>query len=391
MQSVFAREAAKFGFKYAKLGIRFATSFNRLSQNELREYFSRNGSLIEYGSEKKVSVSTPDAYNEYIPEMDRMAGEYTISRPFVGVVEDARLIGAPPLAFLDGKFIEDASVSPNVQTLNIIKSARNVPNLVIRGNGKGRRLEEAVLLHNCWTQGYFHWAAETLTRLEGVENYTNETGRKPKLIVGPRLNPFQQSSLNALGYTQDDLINWECAYCTVDRLVVPSMRREIRPGLPSPIAHNWLRGKMRQKAMEEVDTSNFSSRVYISRNDAESRRVVNEDEVISLLNEYSFESYLLTKLQFEEVVALFAQADCIVAPHGAGLTDVIYTEDVAVVELHRDDRPNGVYSMLTQQADGWYGHLECQSIKFDIRVDIPELQKIVEAALNRRDAGKISV
>lgn len=389
MIRVLARRVGERGFEFGANLLYSCLRFNRIGRLQLRNEFLENGSLIDYGTATDVTVPEPDAYNRYIPEVDRMMGTHRIPQPFVGTIENARLVGAPPLAVSGYRYIEDASVSPNVQFLNMVNSLTSAPDRIRSGSVEGEPLEEAVLLHNSWVGGYFHWVAETLTRLEGVERYIEETGNRPKLVVGPDLNSFQRRSLELLGYRDDDLVNWDSLYCTVDRLVVPSMRRAIDPGKPSPFPHAWLRDTLRERALNNVDTSRFSSRVYISRQDAKSRRVVNEDEVLTALEEYGFESYLLTEMDVEEVIALFAQADCIVTPHGAALTDVIYTDDAAVVELMRDDRHDGVYYMTTKQVGGWYGYLECESVDFDLSVEIDELRKIVDAAIRRDSPGAI--
>ncbi|WP_049923566.1 glycosyltransferase family 61 protein [Halopiger djelfimassiliensis] len=382
------RRLGERGFPYATkvAGLNCA----RITRTELYDRAARNGSLIDYGEFESVTVPEPDAFVDELPEMNRWIGTHTISKPFVGVLSDVRLVGSPPLAFSGSKYVADASVSRNVQTLNVINSARETPKRILSGNGRGERLEEAVLLHHSWVDGYFHWVAETLTRLEGVERYAAETGRRPTLIVGPELTSFQRESLALLGYEREDLRNWQTAHCTVDRLVVPSMRREIDPPNPSPFSHRWLRTRLRETALREADTSRFSERVYISRGDAASRRVVNEPEVEARLESYGFDSYRLAEMSVQETIALFAQADCLVAPHGAGLTDLIYTDDAAVLEFMPRDRVNGVYFMLSKQVGDWYGYLACDRPGVDLVVDVDDLESMLEAALDRERPGRIA-
>ncbi len=362
---------------------------NRVTTADLFDTCYENGTLIEYGEPEWVTVSPPDAYAGDLPEMERWTGTYRLSKPFVGVVSDARIVGSPPLALTGSKYVADASISPNVQTLNVINSLRESPKRLVAGERRGPDLEEAVLLHNSWEDGYFHWVAETITRLEGVERYTEETGREPKLIVGPELNSFQRETLELLGYDDDDLVHWGVTYCSVDRLVVPSMRREIDPPNPSPFSHQWLRESLRERALGDVDTGRFSDRVYVSRDDAATRRLLNEDAALEVLEPYGFERYELSSMTVLETIALFAQAECIVTPHGAGLTDLIHTEDVSVVELMPANRVNGVYYMVTKQVDGWYSYVSCETTGGDVTVDLGYLERLVELALDRDSVGQI--
>ncbi|MFC7058800.1 glycosyltransferase family 61 protein [Halovenus salina] len=316
-----------------------------------------------------------------------MKGEHRISKPFVGVLSDVTLVGSHPFVLYEGEYVKESSVKPTIQTLNFINSLSNTPKRIIGKNNTKQEIDVACLLHHSWVDGYFHWIAETITRLEGVKEYEERTNSSPKLILGPNLNDFQRETLNLLGYSDNDLIQWTSAYGKVKKLVIPTLRREINPKIPSPFAYHWIREQLRNKCMEHVNTSKFSNRVYISRDDAEERRVVNESEVMKTLNGYGFEKYILSNMCVAEIIALFAQADVIVGPHGAGLTDIIYTEDVAVIEFHPEDRLNGVYFMITEQLNGWYGYLLCASKSKktnDIVVNVDELEEVLIAAIDRK-------
>ena len=67
-------------------------------------------------------------------------------------------------------------------------------------------------------------------------------------------------------------------------------------------------------------------RVYIDRKDSPSgvRQLHNSDEVRELLKEFDFESVVLSELSLAEQAAVFREADCVVALHGAGLTNLIH-------------------------------------------------------------------
>jgi capsular polysaccharide biosynthesis protein len=337
-------------------------------------------------------VTKPKAYNIWAEEMDRMRGEHQISKPFVGTLSNVHLFGSPPLVFYDRSNVKEATIKSTIRSLNVINSIYNLPYQLISNKNSENQIDEAVLLHHSWTSGYFHWIAETIVQLEGIEKYIIKTGHRPKLIVGPELNQFQSEILNLLGYGPEYLINWTNYYAKVDKLVIPSVRREINPGRPSPFPYHWIRDRLRKKCMCEINTDRFSDRVYISRNDAGERRVINEDEVHNTLKNYGFKKYTLSTMNVKEVVTLFAQAEIIIGPHGAGLTDIIYADNVSVIEFHPEDRLNGIYFMLTEQVDSWYGYLICQSMARrtnDMIVNVDELEKLLHSAITKENDGKI--
>lgn len=61
---------------------------------------------------------------------------------------------------------------------------------------------------------------------------------------------------------------------------------------------------------------------------------------MGLLAEYGFERVELEDLTIPEQAALFADADAVVAPHGAGLANLVYARDAQVLELF----PNPVFT-----------------------------------------------
>jgi hypothetical protein len=65
-------------------------------------------------------------------------------------------------------------------------------------------------------------------------------------------------------------------------------------------------------------------RLYISRNDAKARRVANEAELAPVLAAHGFETVILKGMPLARQVRLFQEAEMVVAPHGAGLTNIAW-------------------------------------------------------------------
>jgi len=365
-----------------------------LERADLEERFRTNGSIHYYDQEREVEI-TPPPGDSHVSEIATRAGTATISQPFVGALQNVRLVGRCPVPVdRTNKLVLEAVVSPEVMALNMAHSARNGldeirptrPSTSSHSNASGQdEIESAVLLYNQWNRGYFHWTVETLTRLEGVEAYRERTGEKPKLIVGPEPTRFQLESLALLGYDRDDLIEWDAHYGKVDRLIVPSVRRELNPGETSPVAHWWLHERMCKAADEEaaIETTDVSNRVYISREDADYRQILNEDEVLDVLESYGFEKYVLSDRSMAEDISLFSQADVIVAPHGAGLTNVLYSDNATVIELFRSNYVQPVYYVLSSQLGLDYRYLLCDYEGTDITVDVDTLEEAVVDAIEQ--------
>ena len=80
--------------------------------------------------------------------------------------------------------------------------------------------------------------------------------------------------------------------------------------------------------------SRKEERIYIGRRPkgSKGRRVLNEAAVMEALRPYGFKHYLLEDLSFGDQCRLFYDAEAVVAPHGAGLSNLIYSKHAAVIE-----------------------------------------------------------
>jgi len=79
-------------------------------------------------------------------------------------------------------------------------------------------------------------------------------------------------------------------------------------------------------------------RIYVSRRQATHRRILNEAELIASLRALGFVVVALETLSLAEQYKLFATAEVVVAPHGAGLTNLIHAPaGCSLVELFPDD------------------------------------------------------
>lgn len=378
-----------FRGKYKPLSegtVRYAPFLFRQT-DDLKQFCRRHGECWFYGDAQRYSFTAPDHAH---PEMHALDGEYVLPQPFVAVAEDARLVGPYPFAVVERKIALDATVAATVTALNLFYTLRDaVEEGPRRTFGGGRRsFDTAVLLYNCWNGGYYHWVAETLTRLEGVEAYTERTGETPTLIVGPDFGGFQRETLELLGYGPDDWVEWDYTVADVDELVIPSVRREINRGAISPVAVDWLRERIRPAVRERVDLDRFSERVYISRDDATRRTVSNEEELFAELEARGFERYYLAEMSTAETIGLMMQAEVIVGPHGAGLTDILYADDAAVIELCRGERPDSrAYYTLASQVGLRYRNVAGAVDGSALRADVDAVVEAVETEVDALTAA----
>lgn len=236
---------------------------------------------------------------------------------------------------------------------------------------------------------YFHWLFDVLPKIHLLE----KSGLKFDKIYAPIKNKFQEESLNALGYKSEQIVNSnECSYISASQLIVPSQCNDISSNVPA-WSCNFLRDAFLKYIEEElVEVENKLKRIYICRGDAKYRKTVNEAEVSEFLKGYGFSVVRPERMSFLSQVKLFRNTEFIVAPHGAGLSNIVFCVNKAkLIEIFAPKFVNLNYYFISQHIGIDYYYLigegekiatglEKQSLTDDIEVDIDKLQKTLELA-----------
>ncbi|MEN9343462.1 MAG: hypothetical protein RLZZ453_249 [Chlamydiota bacterium] len=186
------------------------------------------------------------------------------------------------------------------------------------------------------SSNYYHWMVEVLPKLAMLE----ESNISYDLLYVSTLLPFMSQTLSLFGINQEKIVEaWPNTYIEAEELIIPSA-----PAL-SCYTPKWIVEYLRNKLIPQADRifskQLFSKKVFVSRKKASYRRILNEDEVFGMLEPLGFVRYHLEDLTVLEQVHLFHHAEVIVAPHGAGLVNLVFAQpNASVIELfqeHEDD------------------------------------------------------
>jgi tetratricopeptide (TPR) repeat protein len=238
---------------------------------------------------------------------------------------------------------------------------------------------------------YFHWMLDILPRIELLHRSGIEMAGIDKFLISSRLS-FQKETLNTLGIADTKILQTDkYPHIQATNLVVPSFPGSIAwmPKWACDFLRNTFLDKKAFEASEKIE------RLYISRSQAANRRIINEDEVISLLNKFGFKSVTLESMSVREQAALLANAKVVVAPHGGGLTNTVFcSPGTKVIEIFS---PNYVYHcywlisnivgldyyyLLGEVPEGFYLHklLYPSSRIEDIFVNLDKLLNLIKFA-----------
>lgn len=238
------------------------------------------------------------------------------------------------------------------------------------------------------SENYYHFLTDVLPRLELLRRAGVDSDR----FLVNRQTRFQRDLLDHLGITADRCLSTEkYPHLRADELIVASLPDDNLRTPPWIVP--WLRA---QFLPEQIAAPH--RRLYVGRGDKKrTRRVENEAEVLAALAPLGFESVDPGQMSPAEQVRAFAEAECVVGAHGAGLTNIAFCPTgAAVVELFAGDYVNECFwALATTVEDLRYRYLvgdglvnsswksrTNRGVASDIRVDPNQILRLLDDLLS---------
>lgn len=214
--------------------------------------------------------------------------------------------------------------------------------LIRTGNPNIPRHRNVVVFATSGRGNYFHWHLDCLVNLYFV---SQNGGMNNAEVVGPPLNAWQRDSLTLLGLRR---------YLAADGLIhanriVTSSHTDGRGIFPDEHVKAMF-SHLRSQFAADSATSGLprAERLFISRADASTRVLENENELWATLETRGFRRIVPSEHSYIEQVALFSAARTIVATHGAGMTNIGYAEPGAdIYEIRHASYPNPCFEHLS--------------------------------------------
>jgi capsular polysaccharide biosynthesis protein len=210
---------------------------------------------------------------------------------------------------------------------------------------------------------FFHWMIESLPRVALLGDYLSALDG---IFVPSPLQSFHKESLAMLGIPLSKLVPLgPQAHFAPEHLFVPRAFAMYNP--PSWL-HRWYKSAFELPSRQ--DGTESRRRIYVSRADAPARRVANEDEVVAELEKRGFEPVRLTDMPFADQARLFNEAEIIIAPHGAGLSNLVFCNPGTVVlEVLPPNWMAPCFMSLAASAGLSYRHLRADTFASQGRAD----------------------
>jgi hypothetical protein len=194
---------------------------------------------------------------------------------------------------------------------------------------KVKILEDSIIITDLFSSNYYHWFMEALPRLHKFKDSVNKNYQ----IILPyncKDKEYIKESLNIYGI-RPYFINQRFQKIKIEKVL-------FLPHITATGKVDEVLIKSQNKLLvKNIDLNKYditNERVYISREKASVRRVLNEDQIISLLRKYNFNILQMEDYSWIQQVQMISHSKIIVAPHGAGLSNILFLKNKAhILEL----------------------------------------------------------
>jgi capsular polysaccharide biosynthesis protein len=184
---------------------------------------------------------------------------------------------------------------------------------------------------------------DVLPRVHLLERWRNVI---EEYAVPDGLSAVQIESLAVLGISENQLFR-----LTPDQRV--RCQHLCAPSLPGSegCSPTWVIKFLREQFLRHAETTpGAGPLIYVARGPLSQRPILNEDALISCLERRGFRAISLETHPISEQIAIFRDAHIIVAAHGAGLANLVFSQSSAVIELFSAQylRPDCYFTLCQQ-------------------------------------------
>jgi hypothetical protein len=225
----------------------------------------------------------------------------------------------------------------------------------------------------CTFDNYYHCLVDHLSRFDLLNHSYFTKFDEIKLLCPNGLRPEEEYFVTKLCPSNVKVV-------PLKKGVLYQLETYLFNSFPTQRGSAYIPGPFVKRLKGKIDpdkNEDLSKRIYISRADATKRQVLNENELIARLVEYGFQSYRLSNMQPDKQAELFFNADTVIAPHGAGLSNLLFADSVKVFELHPSRTVATHFFMLSKRMGHEYNFIchDAENADSDFYADIDQIIK----------------
>lgn len=264
-------------------------------------------------------VPTPDA-----PQMTFLPLAAPLQQPYYTPPDDY-------VALLEGQLYCSLNSIIKVDLHTVLAESLGTGRREVQRTGR-RAITDLQGTYALWRSrrnGYYHTLVDNLPRLLALRGLPADVLTGLQILHPPDLSPLESFLLSTYRPAGTEL-----------RMVAPRGLYRLERLAFTPFKSRRYAGYLAPPYVEAIRApllpdrpGRHDRRILISRADVTRRRITNGAALARALKPLGFEEVVLQDIPFREQVELFFDAEIIVGAHGAGLTNMLFSQACHVVEL----------------------------------------------------------
>ena len=255
-----------------------------------------------------------------------------------------------------------------------------------------REFNGAVFCCNKWSSGFFHWMCDVLCRLV----YLDESGSKYKIVIPKYIGDkeFVRQTFKIFD-NLDFYILAERDILYIHKLL--HAKPLVRCCGYEENYINKVRNRMRRCFASGQTILSPAKRIYISREKAGARKIVNEDAVWSYLKMRGFQKVIAEDKPAAEQFRLMSKAQVLISNHGSGLAHMLMMDRGShVIEIRKRGRtvPNCYFTLASALGINYWYILDkpagVNKNNSDIIVDVNRIRSLLDSIDDETETKSIS-
>lgn len=324
-------------FKILNPIINFFYSFWLLSEKNLK----KNKNFIYLENYNKVQNLKHNSYFIYNSNQRFLFEDFNnikVSKHFKCYIENCYALSSGDYPVFVDKYLRVFKDSINLNINYLLSSGIITKILQLIFSSNKKVLNKVICYSGSLGDNKFHFLIDYLPRLQYL--IENNIENNYKFIIHQNVK-FQIYYLKLLGIKEENLYQWDQNITLIDSLLIYSLRYvkyKKKYEIYNQSSIIWLKNFFDNK-FKSLNKLNKFKKIFVLRKKNDSRYLINEKEVRRYLNKFQYNFIYLEDFKESEIVQIFKSAQIIITVHGASLSNIIFSNNLKIIEIYPFDRP----------------------------------------------------
>lgn len=311
------------------------------------------------------------SFNNFLSYLD--APTHRTRTVYTAVLDDVLFCPTNNVITTPDRTLIEESAGPGKNTIEVSDGA-------ITSTDQVESIDGFCTAFRCSFSSYYHLLIDNLSRFDLLNLPYFSRFDNINLLCPGGLRPLEEYFLSKLLPSNVTVVPLEeNVLYKPDKYVFLSFpTRRASAYIPGPFVDRLRTRTLRRDAPDRT------RRLYISRRKTSIRRVENEDSLMEYLRPLGFERHTLEDYPPSQQIELFEEAEVVVGPHGAGLSNLLFSTDATVLELQPSTNVATHYYLLCKRMGHDYHYLthDAPTIDSDFSTDPKTLVEHLDSIMN---------